>query len=223
MSRINRFVRTLYLRLYSSSSSFLAHGLLKPPDLDLDYLCNPKNTEEISNNIAARKGLGNIQLVQSLKSSLDALASDDVNRETILKEFTSEALKIPNKTHPIVQTYGEEPKIVKEVGSKRQFDFKAREFEAIAKQLKLLRLDQLGNVSGNRSYFFLGQLAELQQALINYTVHELLRRDFQLFSVPDLLERNVIESCGMNTRGARNQVSFTCFNGDLQKSRYLGL
>lgn len=210
MSKIKHILKTLFPRFYSSSSNFLSQESLniKPPDLDLDYLCNPKNVEEINNNIAARKGLGNIKLVQSLKDKLDALASDDLNHEATLKEFVSEALKIPNRTHPVVQAYGEEPKIVEEVGSKRQFDFKAREFEAIAKQLKLLRLDQLGNVSGNRSYFFLGQMAELQQALIKYTVHELLQRDFKLFSVPDLLDRNVIESCGMNTRGARNQVRF---------------
>lgn len=204
MIRLRFFLKTTSFRFYSNRNISLN---IKPPDLDFNYLCKPENLQEISNNIASRKGLGNIQLVQTLKRKLDSLAIDDTNRDVILHEFINEALKIPNKTHPIVQTYGEEAKVIEEIGNQKQFDFIPREFEAIGKQLKLLRLDQLGNVSGNRSYFFLGEMAELEQALIRYTVHELLNRKFELFSVPDLLERNVIESCGMNTRGARNQVS----------------
>lgn len=209
MSRLKQFVK-IYPRFYISGKKFFSHesSNIKLPDLDFDYLCNPNNVEEINNNITSRKGLGNIQLVQSLKDKLDVMNPDDPNRQVILNEFINEILKIPNKTHPAVATYGDDPKIIEEVGNKIKFDFKPREFETIGKQLKLLRLDQLGTVAGNRSYFFLGEMAELEQALIKYTVHELLNRKFQLFSVPDLLDRNVIENCGMNTRGARNQVNF---------------
>lgn len=213
MCGLKHVTKTLFSRFYSSGSTVFSQKSLniKPPELDLDYLCNLKNIEEISSNIANRKGLGNIQLVQSLKNQLDSMSVDDLKREVILKEFTDEILKIPNKTHPAVKGYGEDAKIIEMVGNKRHFDFKPREFEAIAKQLKLIRLDQLGNVSGSRSYFFLGQLAELEQALIRYTLSELLNRNFQLYSVPDLLDRHVIESCGMSTRGARNQVSFVSY------------
>lgn len=203
MSKATNLLRAVFSRSYSKGSILFA----KLPDLDFNYLCNPDNVKEISSNIASRKGMGNIELVQSLKNKLDSLSDDDANRETVLSEFISEALKIPNKTHPAVKMYGEEAQVISEVGNKKHFEFKPREFEAITKQLKLLRTDQLGNVSGNRSYFFLGDMAELEQAMIRYAVNELLKNKFQLFSVPDLLDRNVIENCGMNTRGARNQVA----------------
>ncbi|KAJ8961476.1 hypothetical protein NQ318_014724 [Aromia moschata] len=49
-------------------------------------------------------------------------------------------------------------------------------------------------------------MAELEQALINYCVEKLILNGFQFVSVPDILPRLVIESCGMHTRGDRNQV-----------------
>lgn len=202
MTKLRNLLRIISPRFYSNGNVFN----IKLPELDLDYLCDPNNLEEISTNIASRKGMGNIELVQSLKKKLDSISTDDVNREAVMAEFISEVMKIPNKTHPSVKAYGEEPKIINEIGIKRKFDHKPREFEAITKALKLMRTDQLGNVSGSRSYFFMGEMVELEQALIRYTVRSLLDKNYKLFSVPDLLDRNIIESCGMNTRGARNQV-----------------
>lgn len=209
MSKLQHLLKSPLSRCFSRGSIFLSQDSLNnnPPDLDFDYLCNPKNVDEISKNIASRKGMGNIELVQSLKNKLDSVSSDDANRGVILKDFINEAMKIPNRTHPAVKDYGEKAQVIREVGSRQSFDFEAKEFEEIAKRLKLLRTDQLGNVSGNRSYFFLGDMAALEQALIRYTLRELLKHKFQLYSVPDLLERRVIESCGMNTKGERNQVN----------------
>lgn len=45
-----------------------------------------------------------------------------------------------------------------------------------------------------------------QNALIRYTVEHLEGHHFQLITVPDLLPATVIEACGMNTTGERNQV-----------------
>ena len=49
-------------------------------------------------------------------------------------------------------------------------------------------------------------MAELEQALIRFTVKELLRRGFELISVPDVLYPEIIESMGMTVRGERDQV-----------------
>lgn len=53
----------------------------------------------------------------------------------------------------------------------------------------------------------MGEMAEMERALINYTVQRLLKNGFNLISVPDILHRDVIEGCGLNTRGKRSQVS----------------
>lgn len=45
-----------------------------------------------------------------------------------------------------------------------------------------------------------------EQALIQYAVSKLLANKFKLITVPDILPARIIESCGMNTHGERNQV-----------------
>ncbi|KAF5289822.1 hypothetical protein FQA39_LY14977 [Lamprigera yunnana] len=175
-------------------------------ELDLDYYCNINNKNEISQNITARKGIGNINLVLELKNNLDKTQSNSACFKEIREKLHDELLKIPNKTHPTVFSLDQEPRVIKTIGQKKVFDFNEWEFHNITKRLNLVRTDQLGNVSGNRSYFLLGDMALLEQALVKYTVRNLLKNNFELVSVPDILHRNTIEACGLNTRGDRTQV-----------------
>ncbi|RZC40526.1 serine--tRNA ligase, mitochondrial [Asbolus verrucosus] len=198
---LNNFDRKL---LYLSKKC--VWSLPKCAQLDTDYLCNPNNVHQIEENITNRKGVGNIKLVHDLKNKLQNIHPSDKLYESIRSELYSEMLKIPNKTHPAVAGYGNNPKIVKEIGQKKHHDVPPKEFQEIAKRLKLLRTDQLGNLSGNKSYYLLGEMAELEHALIRYVVSSLIKHKFDLISVPDILHRDIIEGCGMNTQGSRTQV-----------------
>lgn len=51
-----------------------------------------------------------------------------------------------------------------------------------------------------------GPLAELEDALVRYALDAVRNSGFQLISVPDIIYPHVIESCGMKTRGERDQV-----------------
>jgi seryl-tRNA synthetase len=52
----------------------------------------------------------------------------------------------------------------------------------------------------------MGELAELEQALIRLVLRRLIKEGFKLVSVPDILSSEAIENCGMPTKGERNQV-----------------
>lgn len=195
------------------SSSVLQWNLPKQPQLDEDYICNPQYAESIQKNIANRKGVGNIKLVTELKTQLDRSNKNSNSYEDIKRRFQEELFRIPNETHPEVFKYGETPKLVKIVNEKKKFNFKHKDFEEITKRLRLIRTDQLGNVCGNRSYYVLGEMAELEQALVNYFISKLLKEGYELISVPDILPRDTIERCGMNTKGERNQV-MVCHNSN---------
>lgn len=45
-----------------------------------------------------------------------------------------------------------------------------------------------------------------EQALIKYTITEILNHGFNLMTVPDILPAEVINACGMQTDGERNQI-----------------
>jgi seryl-tRNA synthetase len=64
-------------------------------------------------------------------------------------------------------------------------------------------------MSGHKSYYFMGELAEMEQALVWFTVKKLLASNFKLVSVPDILPSQIIESCGMTVKGDRTQVHGT--------------
>ena len=81
-------------------------------------------------------------------------------------------------------------------------------FEKLAgTRLKQFRSEGVKEICSERSYFLTDQLAELEQALVRYTLQRLVKEfEFEVVSVPDVLNPAVIEACGMETQGERAQV-----------------
>jgi len=162
--------------------------------------------EAISENAKLRKGVGNIQLVHELNNQLknENLSSDE--KLSLNQKLQDELRRIPNETHPDIIGYGEEPKLVAYYNEKPTYRHKPLDIARICNRLNLLRTDHLGPYTGSRSYFLMSDLAELEQALIKYTTLEILKHGFDIVSVPDILPKEVIQSCGMTTDGERTQV-----------------
>ncbi|XP_026761779.2 serine--tRNA ligase, mitochondrial [Galleria mellonella] len=177
------------------------------PDIDIDYYCNSKNIAEIRNNINLRKGVGNIDRVLEVFNKLNSFPTCHTSHEVLKQDLYKELSSLPNRTHPSVQKYADSPHVVEELNQKRDFGKDTPlEFSDITRRLNLMRTDKLGHTCGHKSYYFLGELAELEEALIKYTITMLLDKNFQLVSVPDILSRNVLESCGMSVNSDRTQI-----------------
>jgi seryl-tRNA synthetase len=174
---------------------------------DLPYLLNPANRNEIKANAERRNaGQADIDRLAQLARQLHENPLDEAVCVATLKE----ALKIPNKTHP--DTIGlTEPRQVKlkEFSRKdERLKKKPQGFENLAGVgLKAFRTAGVKSLCGDRSYYLTDQLAELEQALVRYTMKELLSKwEFEVVSVPDMLSPDAIEACGMDTKGKRSQV-----------------
>lgn len=166
---------------------------LPKPEYDLKFLCNPSNRDLIASNIKRRKSLGNIDKI--------------LNLSTHSEEFLEELKKIPNLTHPEVLKYeGDEPVLLKVIGKKPTFNHNIFDLSQLGKNTRLLKTDLLGPVAGPKSYYLLGDLAELEQALIKYTLEKLIQHKFQIISVPDILPTEVVERCGLINELDRNLV-----------------
>ncbi|CAG5114708.1 unnamed protein product [Candidula unifasciata] len=190
---------------------------LPVPELDWAFLLDRKNTEFIANNILNRKGIGDIYKVISLSEQLDK-EQNEVEKERIHRELISEALDIPNLSHPNT-VIGDESgaRVVEVVGTKKEFDFTPRNVSEIAgRGLKMLRDERLTFSTGAKTYYLEDGLAKLERALVSFTLDKLLKKGFQLVSVPDLLYPGVIDSCGFKTSSDRSQVYHLhprCLNG----------
>lgn len=164
------------------------------PEYNIDFLCNPANRDIILNNIKKRKGIGDIDKVLEYSSRPE-------KKELLLQELN----KIPNCTHPAVIEYNK-PRLLKECGKKAEFDFEPKEFVELIGNLKAIRAQALGPIAGQRAYAFLGDLAQLEEALIHYTVGKLMKHGFKLFSVPDIIPTKIIERCGLIVDGGRTLI-----------------
>lgn len=177
------------------------------PVFDLNYYCNPANKLEIEENIKKRKSRGDINAVLNINEQLNRLgegAPEAIHlREKLLKEIN----KLPNILHESIKDLSDNPRLMNTIGVKKEFNFKPKEFSDLTKNLRIARRDNLSNFTDHRSYFLMGQLADMESALICYTLKNLLSRNFHLLSVPDILPKTIIESCGMHTEGERTQVS----------------
>ncbi|XP_017118953.1 serine--tRNA ligase, chloroplastic/mitochondrial [Drosophila elegans] len=157
--------------------------------------------DELERNVVVRHHRNNMPLIRSLVQ--EAVAGD----QDKLRQLQAELEQLPNSTHPRLQDYGEQPReLAQYVHRQLPPQSSLKEFSELARALNLYRMDHLGNYTGHKSYYLTGQLATLEQAIIQYALQVVTGQGFMLISVPDILPREVIESCGMRTEGERTQV-----------------
>ncbi|KAM8703419.1 hypothetical protein ACLKA7_008095 [Drosophila subpalustris] len=159
--------------------------------------------DELERNIELRHHKNNIPLIRKLIKALQN--GVDVDKE-IHRQLEDQLELLPNATHPRLLRYENQPFELANYKHRPLPEQGAKEFSELARALNLYRMDHLGNYTGHKSYYLTGQLAMLEQAIIQYALESVTRQGFKLISVPDILPREVIESCGMRTEGERTQV-----------------
>lgn len=163
--------------------------------------------DALERNCELRHHKNNVPHIRKLLKSLQQ--SDGGGEETETRRQLEEELQqLPNATNPRLLAYDNQPY---ELANYKHRELPAqhagvKEFSELARALNLYRMDHLGNYTGHKSYYLTGQLAMLEQAIIQYALQSVIRHGFKLVSVPDILPREVIESCGMRTDGERTQV-----------------
>ncbi|KAK6181368.1 hypothetical protein SNE40_009234 [Patella caerulea] len=176
------------------------------PEFDWDFLCDSKNLSFIENNIQNRKGVGDIQKVLYLwdRYNKEIMVA---NKEVVWKDLIKAAADLPN-THHTSTPIGEESnaRLVETVGILKEFEFQPKTVVELGEDLHILRTDNVTAATGHRTYYFMDDLVNLEDALIQFTLEYLQQQGFTLVSVPDLIYSPVIEACGFKTSGERNQV-----------------
>lgn len=209
------------MRLLRSFHSLLGHTavvtcrrLHQQSAQQLPLLANALPTfADIERLVQSRKTNADLPLIQATLERLQQQSVSTTDDHEILHRTLAEQLRLlPNDTHPAARALSDsdEPHLLGHFGGEHTAQLAdgsaARPFADICRRLNILRTEHLGHFTGPKSYYLLQELADLEQALVQFTVAELRRRSFRLVSVPDILPAGVIEGCGMRTTGARNQV-----------------
>lgn len=155
---------------------------------------------KLEKSLQLRQCNNNIPVLQKLLRNFEVASAKQIYN------IENEILKLPNTIHPRIWSYGNEPKEIFRSNAENCDKSNSVQFSELCKNFNIFRMDHLGNYAGHKSYYLLGKLAELEQALILYSSDMLKKNSFELLSVPDILSKETIEGCGMPTDGDRNQV-----------------
>jgi seryl-tRNA synthetase len=77
-----------------------------------------------------------------------------------------------------------------------EFDFEVLSHYELAERMGLLDIKRGVKIAGSRNYLLLGDLARLERAVLNYAIDHMLAREFELVSVPTLVNRACMEGTG---------------------------
>lgn len=176
-----------------------------PPPIDWKFIVS--RSTEYKEEAIARKAEEYCGIITKILALSDEY-SQFSNKLSLREELRNLASLLPNTVHPDVKHYNEDFKLLKTVGEKKHYSFKPLNGAELLEGKDLLKMASMNLLCGERSYYFVGDLVELENALIDYTVQKLLNRGFTLVSVPDILSDDVLKKCGMDTTSPRTQVRF---------------
>lgn len=86
--------------------------------------------------------------------------------------------------------------VVKEVGTKPNFDFEARDHVALGESLDIIDIERGTKIAGSRFYFLKGWGARLELALMNMALDYASKNDFTALITPTLVRPEVMAGTG---------------------------
>uniref|UniRef100_A0A1I7YZ85 serine--tRNA ligase n=1 Tax=Steinernema glaseri TaxID=37863 RepID=A0A1I7YZ85_9BILA len=221
----SRFTFSILKRFACTSAATLTRSPVRP-DLDFEYLLDEANLPAIKQNIASRKGIGDIDAVHSAWkeiSNFNLAAYEDVvlaeaRYVQLWDKLYEEALLIPNFSHSEAPEGDESAaRTVKTLGPKKR-EGRLLTAESLVKGWRSLFFPTA--VAGNRSYAFLGGLSNLEKQLLDYAFKKVVARGFRPVTVPDLVEKKVTAACGLVQRSGHTNIQYvlndhpdTCLSG----------
>jgi len=76
----------------------------------------------------------------------------------------------------------------------------------VALGLDLVDFERATKVAGSKAYFLKNAAAQLEIALINWAMQNVVKRGFTFMTTPDFARESVVAACGFNPRGESSQV-----------------
>ncbi len=142
-----------------------------------------------------------------LKESKQQLNELDKQLEQVETDFQVLLKSVPN-TFPDDTPIGDESanQEVKKWGSSESKGFDVKDHLTWAQERGLLDFERGAKVAGNKFYFTLGALVELEQAVFQLGLQTALKHGFTLMSVPHLVNTKTIDGTGFLAKGEEQQI-----------------
>lgn len=152
-----------------------------------------KVSKEISE---AKKKKKDVKSLMKKASDIpEQIAEIELKTNKLEQEINDIMKKIPNILHKSVPTGKDSTQnVVNEIiGKPREFDFKIKNHVEIGEGLGILDCDSSAKTSGTGFYFLRGDLALLNQALINYARDFMVSRGFEYVEMPLMIREYILK------------------------------
>jgi len=140
--------------------------------------------------------------------------------ESLYEKLLSMSAKVPNLTHPEVPVGPEEnANVVLIKGTQRTTEsagFELKDHLEIGEGLGLFDFESGRKVSGQKFVYFRNGAALLELALVQWTLHEAVKKGFTPIMTPDLVRQPVVAGCGFAPRDGEATQIYAVEDSDLR-------
>ena len=149
------------------------------------------------------------ELAKDIKKQLEELEKNLVKSEETLM---TEALKIPNLSHPEVPA-GTEPNVLKQ-SQIPVFDYEIKDHLDIGKELNLFDFESAAKITGSKFVYLKNEAVLLEFGLITWAMQKIMKKGFTPVITPDIAKIDLAKSCGFQPRDPADQM-YTLDHGNL--------
>ena len=169
-------------------------------ELDKEYLSLVKTVEEMraERNRLSKEAGRNPEAREQVKALKGKLVESEARMDECKAQVTEMMSWMPNFLSDDVPD-GEDDTAnveVRVVGQKPQFDFEARDHQAIGDILGIIDTARGAKVAASGFYYWVGKGAQLTQAMYFWAQQELVKRGFTLFMSPCLAKEHTLYGTG---------------------------
>ena len=160
---------------------------------ELDELRHKRNTLSEEINKLKKEGRDISQKIKEVKELPDKIKSAEEQEQNLSQQIKEALLKIPNIIHKSVPIGKDasKNKVIKKIGAIPKFKFPVKNHVELAESLGVADFDASAKTTGNGFYFLKGQLAILNQALIQFAIDSLVKKGYTYIEPPLMIKQRI--------------------------------
>ncbi|HKL23758.1 MAG TPA: serine--tRNA ligase [Candidatus Nanoarchaeia archaeon] len=154
-------------------------------------------------------------LIKKAKSIPEKIEKFQKQRKDLKEKIDEIMYKIPNIIHHSVPVGKDDSENVEQgrYGKVKEFDFTVKNHIELGEELGMLDFDTSSDVSGKGFYYLRGDLALLNQAMINFARDFMVEKEFEYVEPPLLIREDVLK--GVYSNEEIEQMSYKIADEDL--------
>ncbi|MBQ3430151.1 serine--tRNA ligase [Candidatus Saccharibacteria bacterium] len=159
-----------------------------------------RDKNSVASKIKSLKGKPDASLIEKGKKIKESLSKDEKKLSELETDFKTRLKSVPNIIFDDVPLGGEEDSVEIKTWGKKREQSEAVDHLDYAISRDWVDFERGSKVAGSKFYYLKGNLALLENALIQYGLKKVTEAGFTFMTVPDLVSSKILEGCGFNPR-----------------------